>query len=167
MADLGRHGLPRRPDRAEGDLGTQFAALCWRARRGGVQILLVTSRGTGRWIAPKGWPIEGLTPAEAAAQEAWEEAGVVGRADERCLGLYTYSKVLREGGREVGGLPCAVSVFAVEVERLARDFPEAGQRRRRWMSPGEAARRVAEPELARLIAGFDPMAGFDPAAPQG
>ena len=139
-------------------LRTQYAALCWRRREKRVEVLLVTSRGTGRWIAPKGWPIEGLTPAGAAAREAWEEAGARGRVDEVCLGIYTYLKSLREDGEVVGGLPCAVAVFPLEVEALARDFPEAGQRRRRWMSRRKAASRVTEPELARLITGFDPSA---------
>ncbi len=137
---------------------TQFAALCWRMRQKRVEVLLVTSRGTGRWIAPKGWPVEGLTPSAAAAREAWEEAGARGRVDEVCLGLYTYVKSLREDGAVVGELPCAVAVFPLEVEKLARGFPEAGQRRRRWMSRRKAAARVTEPELARLIAGFDPAA---------
>ena len=137
-------------------LRTQFAALCWRVRKKRVEVLLVTSRETGRWIAPKGWPIEGLTPSEAAACEAWEEAGAVGRVDGLCLGLYSYVKIRREDGETVGEMPCAVAVFPVEVEKLARDFPEAGQRRRRWMSRRKAASRVTEPELARIIAGFDP-----------
>ena len=144
------------PTEGERAPSTQFAALCWRRRKKRVEVLLVTSRETGRWIAPKGWPIEGLAPAGAAAREAWEEAGARGRVDELCLGIYTYVKALREDGEVVGGLPCAVAVFPLEVEKLARDFPEAGQRRRRWMSRRKAASRVTEPELARLIAAFDP-----------
>ncbi|MFC6583776.1 NUDIX hydrolase [Sulfitobacter aestuariivivens] len=52
---------------------TQFAALCYRVKKGKVQVLLVTSRGTKRWIVPKGWPMDGKTPAQSAALEAWEE----------------------------------------------------------------------------------------------
>ena len=44
------------------DVRTQFAALCWRVMDGKVQILLITSRGSGRWIVPKGWPMDGQTP---------------------------------------------------------------------------------------------------------
>ena len=58
---------------AKSDVRTQFAALCYRIKRGKVQVLLVTSRRTKRWIVPKGWPMEGRTPADSAAQEAWEE----------------------------------------------------------------------------------------------
>ena len=61
-------GAPKRETRA------QFAALCYRRRKTGVEVLLVTSRDTKRWIIPKGWPMNGLTPANAAAQEAGEEA---------------------------------------------------------------------------------------------
>ena len=61
----------------------QFGALCYRVEKGMVQILLVTSRGTKRWIVPKGWPEDGLTPAEAAAKEAGEEAGVTGKVKQR------------------------------------------------------------------------------------
>ena len=70
----------------------QFGALCYRVEKGMVQILLVTSRGTKRWIVPKGWPEDGLTPAEAAAKEAGEEAGVTGTVKQRPIGVYSYEK---------------------------------------------------------------------------
>ena len=156
MAQLGLVQLPLQiAGERKGDLRTQFAALCWRLRRGRVEVLLVTSRRTKRWIAPKGWPMKGLTPAAVAAREAWEEAGAVGAPLDLCLGLYTYVKTPEPG--EMGpGTPCAVAVFPVEVRRLERTFPEAGQRRRKWMSRRKAAARVAEPELARIIAAFNP-----------
>lgn len=152
MTHLRATQLPLRAKRAgKRDLRTQFAALCWRGGRGAVDVLLVTSRRSGRWIPPKGWPVPGMTPAEAAAREAWEEAGAVGRTADVCLGLYTYFK----GSL---GLPCAVAVYPLEVRRLERDWPEAAERRRRWMPRGKAAARVDEPELARIIATFDPAA---------
>ena len=52
------------------DVRTQFAALCYRVVKDKVQVLVISSRGTGRWIVPKGWPMDGKTPAEAALQEA-------------------------------------------------------------------------------------------------
>jgi 8-oxo-dGTP pyrophosphatase MutT (NUDIX family) len=142
--------IPLRAARAgKRDLRTQFAALCWRARRGRVEVLLVTARRSGRWIPPKGWPMRGLTPADAAAREAWEEAGAEGRTTDACLGVYTYyKKRLR--------LPCAVAVYPLEVRRLARDWPERSERRRRWMSRAKAASQVSEPELARILTSFDP-----------
>jgi hypothetical protein len=53
-------------------------------------------------------------------------------------------------------LPVVVAVFPIEVLRLDDDFPEAGQRKRKWLSPKKAARRVSEPELRHLLSGFDP-----------
>ncbi|MFC6588873.1 NUDIX hydrolase [Sulfitobacter pacificus] len=130
---------------------TQFAALCYRVRRGKVQILVITSRRSKRWIVPKGWPMEGKTPAAAAAQEAWEEAGVRGQVDETALGVYTYGKTT-----VVGELPCVVMLYPVLVKSLAKKFPESGQRRRKWVSRKKAAKKVAEEDLARLILNFDP-----------
>ncbi|WP_299688160.1 NUDIX hydrolase [uncultured Tateyamaria sp.] len=134
------------------DVRTQFAALCYRVKNDKVQVLLVTSRGTGRWIVPKGWPINNMTPYESAAQEAWEEAGVVGRPDPRPLGLFSYTKITDDDT----DLPCVAMVYAVRVISLEADFPEAGQRKRKWVSRKKAAAMVGEPELARILRDFDP-----------
>lgn len=131
---------------------TQHGAICWRLHRGAVQILLVSSRDTGRWIIPKGWPIQGLTPHETALREAWEEAGVAGEAHALCLGLYPYQKVLTPDR----AIPCIVSVYAVRVARLRTRFPERKERRRKWYSPQKAAAKVEEPALRDLLAGFAP-----------
>jgi 8-oxo-dGTP pyrophosphatase MutT (NUDIX family) len=133
------------------DMRSQFAALCYRIVKGKPEVLLVTSRRTGRWIVPKGWPMPGRTPAASAAGEAWEEAGVVGKAVDQCLGLFSYQKE-----HDGGWLPCVALVYPVEVKSLARRFPERGQRRRKWLSPKKAAARVSEPELARILLDFDP-----------
>ncbi len=141
---------------------TQVGALCWRLRPAGIEVLLVTSRETGRWVIPKGWPLDGATPETAALREAWEEAGVRGVA-AACLGLYTYDKVLRRDGRAPGAVPCVVAVYPVAVSQRHRDFPEARQRRVKWFAAAGAAARVAEPALQALIAGFDPAAPGTPA----
>ena len=83
-------------DHHKTDLRTQFAALCYRLEEDKVKVLLVTSRGTGRWIVPKGWPADGKTPVESALEEAWEEAGVKGRVTGDCLGLFSYQKQIDE-----------------------------------------------------------------------
>ncbi len=140
------------PRASKGQVRTQFAALCWRVKNGKVQVLLITSRGTGRWIVPKGWPERGLTPGEAAMREDWEEAGVEGRASEVGVGVFSYIKRLSKGRK----LPCVALVYPVRVKRLAEEFPEAGQRRRKWFSPAKAAARVDEPDLKHLILTFDP-----------
>lgn len=126
----------------------QVAALCHRNSKRGTEVLLVTSRGTGRWIIPKGWPIRGLNSCQAAVQEAWEEAGVEGaQVDAKSIGSYSYDKIM------VGGLPVPVKalVYSVVVGSLATDFPEAGERTRRWATPQEAASLVDEPELQSIL----------------
>lgn len=135
---------------------TQFGALCYRRHGPTTKILLVTSRGTGRWIIPKGWPMDGLAPAQVARQEAWEEAGARGVVHEESLGSYRYCKWLSQA-RET---PCRVSVYALRVRELSVHYPEFRERRRRWFTPEAAARRVAEPELAEMLQQFDPSALF-------
>ncbi len=134
------------------DVRSQFAALCWRLNRGKPEILLITTRGSGRWIVPKGWPMDAMTPAASAAQEAWEEAGVIGEPADRCLGLFSYLKTVAPDRV----LPCVAMVYPVRVESLATDFPEKGQRRRKWFPSDKAATKVDEPELARILRDFDP-----------
>lgn len=140
---------------SSGMAATQFAALCYRVtKKKGTQILLITSRDTGRWVIPKGWPMKGKSDAEAAEREAFEEAGATGWLCADCAGLFTYDKVLKDGSKQ----PVVVSVFPMQVDRLVSDFPEKGQRRRKWYSPDRAAARVDEPELKDLMRGFDPSA---------
>ncbi len=130
----------------------QYGALCWRMSTQGVEVLLITSRDTGRWVIPKGWPMPGLAPEAAAAQEAWEEAGVQGTMNPLCIGRYGYQKCLSAEA----SVPCAVAVYGMRVEELAKTFPEMKERRRKWFSPAEAAALVAEPDLATIIAQFLP-----------
>lgn len=129
------------------DCRTQYGALCWRMHRGKVEVLLITSRDTGRWIIPKGWPIDGLTPADTAAREAWEEAGVQGDVVNTHLGMFGYNKVLTP--RQ--SVPCSVQVFGLRVAQLKNKFPEQSERRRKWFAFEKAARKVAEPELRALL----------------
>jgi 8-oxo-dGTP pyrophosphatase MutT (NUDIX family) len=140
--------------RIKSDMRTQFAALCYRMTNDKPEILLVTSRGSGRWILPKGWPIPGKTPGECALIEAWEEAGVRGKAHEQCLGIFSYNKTTDPKN----SLPCLGLVFPVKVKALTNDYPEADQRKRKWMRPKKAAARVDEPELAAILRHFDPKA---------
>lgn len=135
---------------------SQYAALCFRRTgKREHEVLLITSRDTGRWVIPKGWPMRNRTEAEAAAREAYEEAGLRGTIAERTVGLYTYDKGLGPGR----SILCAVKVFPLEVSEMLTKYPETGQRRARWFSPGKAAKRVAEPELKAIIRGFDPGPG--------
>ncbi|MGL5008812.1 MAG: NUDIX hydrolase [Paracoccaceae bacterium] len=126
---------------------TQVAALCWRRHRDRIEVLLITSRDTGRWVLPKGWPMDGRSGPEAAAQEAWEEAGVEGQVAPEVLGLFGYDKVLSPDLSH----PCMVSVYPLRVASLSRRFPERHERRRKWFTAEKAARKVAEGELRNLL----------------
>ena len=137
---------------------SQFGALCWRIGKRGAEVLLISSRDTGRWIIPKGWPMKGRSGAEAAAIEAWEEAGVKGLIGAEKLGHFTYAKILKRDTKKPRAETCIVDVFPLEVIRLASDFPEQHERRRKWFAPHDAAGKVAEAELKALLAGFNPRA---------
>jgi 8-oxo-dGTP pyrophosphatase MutT (NUDIX family) len=130
-------------------VGIQYAALPFRIEAGRVRILLITSRDTRRWIIPKGWPIDGLPPREAAAQEAAEEAGIFGHVEPNPIGSYRYEKQLKRESTAV-----QVIVFPFCVEDQAPAWKEQGQRDQAWYDPHGAARRVAEPSLKRLILDF-------------
>ncbi len=126
----------------------QVAALCCRKSGTGTDVLMITSRGTGRWIIPKGWPIRGKNGPESALQEAWEEAGVAdARIDGAPLGSYGYRKERNNGTVE----PVETLVYRAEVRRMKDDYPEAHQRKRVWMPAGKAANLVQEPELRDLL----------------
>ena len=133
-------------------LRTQFAALCYRLRKGKPEVLLVTSRRTKRWIIPKGWPQDGMLPAQSAAIEALEEAGVEGKLSNESLGIYSYTKH-HVSGRAI---PCVGIVYSLKVKTIHDRYREIGQRKRKWFSLADAARRVSEPELAHIIRSFNP-----------
>lgn len=129
----------------------QHAALCFREGLGGEpEILLITSRDTGRWVLPKGWPKKGETGGASALREAGEEAGVVGQAIAEPTGTYRYDKTMSEGPC----LHCRVEVHPVAVAYLDFRFPEMRVRKRAWFTPAEAAEAVDEAELKDLLAGF-------------
>lgn len=128
----------------------QFAALCLRHKAGRLQVLMITSRDTGRWVLPKGWAKEGCSKGESALAEAWEEAGVVGYLTGPSIGTYATQKMLIANEP----MPCRIEVHPVHVDKLVAKFPEKGQRRRRWMTVKRAAKSVAEPELAALLRGL-------------
>ena len=138
-----------RPRRTSPKPRQQYAALPYRVGEG-VEILLITSRETGRWVIPKGWPMKGKSPSEAAALEAFEEAGVTGDIALKPLGAYPYVKYLKSGA----GRPCKVKVFALRVTGQEEDWPEKGQRDARWLAWPEAAAAVQELRLGRLIRRF-------------
>ncbi|MGG7516386.1 NUDIX hydrolase [Allorhizobium undicola] len=135
----------RRPPRQ------QFGAICyrWNESEGAprLEVLLITSRDTGRWVIPKGWPMGQKKSHAVAEREAYEEAGVKGKVGKKPYGDYSYDKAM-PGGM---ALPCMVLVFLLEVRELKKDFPEMGARRLEWFSPESAAEQVREPQLKVLL----------------
>lgn len=115
--------------------------------------MLITSRDTGRWIIPKGWPKRGTPPHDAAAEEAFEEAGVAGEISERPIGSYSYQKTLKNGD----ATRCSVQVFALRVTRQHKRWPEKHEREIKWYGPDDAVRFVREPYLRRIIRNFKPQ----------
>jgi len=131
----------------------QVAALCYRPSGKTFRVLLITSRDTGRWVTPKGWPMRNRTEPEAAAREAYEEAGIRGDISSRSIGHYTYFKWIDKNR----AIPCVVRVYPLRVREILKSYPETKQRRNKWFRPAKAARKVQEPELAALIRNFDPL----------
>lgn len=129
---------------------TQCAALPYRWRSAQVEIALITSRGSGRWIIPKGWPQPGLAPWEAAANEAFEEAGLTGEVDSRSIGSFRYLKRLHFLASSV----CEVAVFPLSVEMEHAKWPECRERERAWFAVREAATAIEEADLRELIYNF-------------
>lgn len=128
----------------------QVAALPWHRTSSGIEVMLITSRDTGRWVLPKGWPETSERLCETAAREASEEAGLSGSVDTQEAGRYFYVKELA-GGEHVA---CEVLVYPLEVRKVAEKWKERRQRTRKWVTPAEASRMVNEPDLCRLIASF-------------
>jgi 8-oxo-dGTP pyrophosphatase MutT (NUDIX family) len=142
-AEFGRIVNNHRPTRI------QFGALPYRFdRHAHLQVLLITSRETGRWIIPKGWPIKGFKPAQTAALEAYEEAGVRGRVSSRPLGHYVYEKRMAD---RVTSFPCDVQVFPLLVKTQLKKWPESRQRKVQWFPILEAAALIDDDDLRKLI----------------
>src|SRR5262249_21591095 len=128
----------------------QVGALCVRRQDdGSCQVLLVTSRDTGRWIIPKGWKAKRLEDHEAAAREAREEAGVSGKVATKPIGNYSYPKIDGAKARTL-----RVAVYLMDVLRERDHWPEEAQRQRAWFDVREAIKMVREPRLRRLIKGL-------------
>ena len=130
----------------------QFAALPWRQGGSELEVLLITSRETRRWVIPKGWGKKGEPATVAAAREALEETGAGGRVSEAPLGHYRYQKLLKSGAVQ----RVRVAVYALEVVHEHEEWPEKAIREKLWTSVTEAAGLVDEPQLQALIAAFAP-----------
>lgn len=125
----------------------QIAALCYRKGKKGPEILLVTSRGTRRWILPKGWPLEKASYRKTAGTEAFEEAGIIGTVGKEALGEFISHKGIDSGFK----LRTHVIVYPVQVEKQKKAFPERGEREMAWLPVGEAIERCSEPGLKAIL----------------
>ena len=130
----------------------QFAVLPWRLSDSGTrEVLLLTSRETHRWVVPKGWPMRGRKPAEVASREAYEEAGLIGQVvGKRPLGNFHYQKRLAKKKAII----CEVRVYLFRVQQQLDDWPERGERKRKWFDANEAVALVEEGGLAEIMARF-------------
>ncbi len=125
----------------------QVAALPVRLDASGqTRVLLITSRETNRLIVPKGWPMKGRKDHRAAAIEAQEEAGVIGRVHKKSIGSYTYWK-RRADHFDL----CRVKVFILEVQRQLPAWREKGQRQSAWMLVEDASELVDDTGLVPIL----------------
>ena len=122
--------------------------MCWRGKA--PEVLLITSLNTKRWILPKGWPMDGMSLAQSAAREAFEEAGVEGVVSATPIGNYPYLKEKKDGG----AMACSVDVFLLEVTGQSADWPENGKRELAWLPLTQAEAKVAEPGLRQILREF-------------
>ena len=142
----------RHKRKAKPVLRVQYAALPYRfSPVASLEILLVTTRRTRRWIIPKGWPIKGLKPPKSAAREAFEEAGVRGKIGTKSVGVFTYDKLLDEDGLQVS---CEVKVYPLLVKRQSEAWPEIDQRLVQWFEPSKAISLIREKALKAVVAKF-------------
>lgn len=128
---------------------TQSAVIAYRRRWWRVQMVLITSLGTRRWVLPKGNIEPDLTAGESAMREAFEEAGLEGVIAGDSIGTYQYTKVDNNGGGDR-----RVAVFPMEITRVLHDWPEQHMRRRKWIAIRHAAEAVDEPDLRELLLRF-------------
>ncbi len=137
------------PGDPEPEARTQYGALPHRFLDR-LEVMLISSRETRRWIIPKGWPIEEKAPHVCAALEARQEAGLEGTIGKKPLGFFHYEKRLKHDVPVI----CRVDVFPLLVQKQRKKWREKKQRVTRWMLPEEAAELVWEPELRDLILRF-------------
>jgi 8-oxo-dGTP pyrophosphatase MutT (NUDIX family) len=129
------------------DILRQVGALPMRkGSDGSLLVLLVTTLQTRRWTIPKGWPWPDREDCDAAAEEAREEAGVLGEAGTAGLGSYTYEKRQR-----TGAVPVLVTVYPLEVREELDTWPECERRQRAWFTLDAAAEAAGDVELRNLL----------------
>ena len=120
----------------------QSGVIPYRIMDGKMEVMLITSSASQRWVIPKGLIEPNMTPEDSAAKEAWEEAGVLGQVFPDLMGTYEYYK---------SGCTWQVDVFLLQVETVMENWPEAYKRKRQWVSIPKAIKRVDEPDLKLIL----------------
>lgn len=120
----------------------QAAAIPFRRSGDGVSVCLITAAASNVWTIPKGTIERGMSPAETAVQETWEEAGLRGHILGPPLGTFEYEK---------GGVLLTVEVYLMKVESEAKEWDEQAIRRRRWVSASDAVRLLEEHPAHALV----------------
>lgn len=128
----------------------QYGALPYRLSDGVLEVLLITTRNSRRWILPKGWPIAGVARHVSAAREAMEEAGVGGEIGSDTIGSFRHFKQLKNGHV----VPCRVDVYPLKVTQERKRWAEKDARELRWCTIDVALAQIAEPSLRKLIEKF-------------
>jgi len=109
------------------------------------KVVLVTARGSKRWIIPKGSVDWELSAQDSAAKEAWEEAGIKGKVFPEEIGTYTYEKL---GGRY------KVRLYYMEVTKLKNSWEEQSFRKRKLVTPKQAVKKVVPTAVSKILARF-------------
>ncbi len=120
----------------------QSGVIPYRKKDKGIEVLLITTMKKKKWSIPKGFIEFNMTPYESAKKEAYEEAGVIGANETIELGHF-------ENVKSMG--VCHVKVFAMEVVKILDDYPEKNMRSRKWLPPSEAASKVSNPDISKLL----------------
>lgn len=127
----------------------QAGVLAWLPGTDPVQFTIVTSRRTGRWVFPKGGVDDGMTPQEAAAQEAREEAGLLGEVKADPIGSYRSPKI-----RPPWIWTIEVTLFEMRIDKVLDEWLEIDQRTRHFVDLAKAQELLAEPEMVQLAEQF-------------
>jgi 8-oxo-dGTP pyrophosphatase MutT (NUDIX family) len=142
---------PAPPRRRASPMTVQYGALPYRFNEArALEVLLITTKQSKRWIIPKGRPIGGLKPAKCAAREAFEEAGVRGAVGKKPIGAFRFVKTVDDSL----SLLCRVRVYPMKVKRQMRSWPEALHRTQRWFEPAAALAAVNDVGLKTVIGRF-------------
>lgn len=138
----------KRGDKMEQEPGRRFpqsAVIPLIENDGAFKVVLITSARSAQtdlWGIPKGLIEPHLSPPESAANEAWEEAGLLGDVEPTPIGFYEYEK---------WGGTCDVDVYLMHVSEILDEYPEQGFRTRIVVDLKTACELVANKDVAAIL----------------